>query len=344
MPDKDKMVLCFGEVLLRASPPADGSWLSSNSLPIYLGGAECNVAHALALWNVPVSYLSAMPDNYLSESIKDHMSGKNIDTSRMLLTGDRMGIYFLQQGTDLKHRGVIYDRAHSSFAGLQPGTIDWDGLLEGIDWFHFSAISPALNESAVAVCKEVLEAASKKGITISVDLNYRAKLWQYGKKPDQVMPELTSYAHVVMGNIWAANTLLGVPLRDGLIAKNNSEAYVEHAAETSKAFIDLFPNCQTVANTFRFTETSAKVNYYATLYTSGQNYSSPTWRSDKVVDTVGSGDCFMAGLIYGLRSGNQPQDIINYASAAAFGKLHEVGDTTTQTISDVQHLMKNNVG
>lgn len=336
-------VLSYGEILLRASPGANGHWLSAHSLPVYLGGAECNVAHALALWGIPVSYFSALPANYMSDSIRRHMEARGIDTSRMPMLGDRIGIYFLEQGADLKHRGVIYDRANSSFASLQPGIVDWNKVLDGIGWFHFSAISPALSQQAAAVCLEALKAASEKGITISVDLNYRAKLWQYGKTPLEVMPELTAYADVVMGNLWAANTMLGTKLDRQQIDKNDREAYLEHAAETSGEIVASFPKCHVVANTFRFTE-GRVVDYYAALHHRGENVLSPVFHSAQVTDTVGSGDCFMAGVISGLIRGRAPQEIVNFAAAAAFGKLHVTGDATTQTENEIQQILERHAG
>src|SRR5690606_20683682 len=136
---------------------------------------------------------------------------KNIDTSAIHYSGSRVGLYYLQQGTDVKNSGVIFDRAGSSFAQLKKGMINWDEVFEGITWFHFSAIAAALSQSAAEVCEEALQAASSKGITISVDLNYRNKLWQYGKQPIEVMPGLVKYCNLVMGNLWAANVMLGIP-------------------------------------------------------------------------------------------------------------------------------------
>ena len=174
-------VMCFGEILLRMSPVLNREWIHNASMPVYIGGAELNVASALAKWNVPVKYCTAMPDNYLSHDTLEELRLKKIDTSAVYLSGTRIGAYYLPQGADLKNAGVIYDRAHSSFAALQPGMINWDEALKDCSWFHFSAISPALNENAALVCKEALKAATLKGLTISVDLNYRSKLWQYGQ-------------------------------------------------------------------------------------------------------------------------------------------------------------------
>jgi len=156
-----KKVFCFGEILLRMSPDIKGEWIKNSSMSVYIGGAELNVVNALAKWNVPVQYCTATPNIYLSKAIIESLQQNNIDISKIIFSGDRIGAYYLAQGTDLKNAGVIYDRAHSSFSALQPGTIDWDEMLKDADWFHFSAISPALNENVAVVCKEALEVASK---------------------------------------------------------------------------------------------------------------------------------------------------------------------------------------
>src|ERR1700759_3070005 len=170
-------IFCFGEILMRLSPALQNEWLQQNNMPVYIGGAELNVATALAKWNAPVGYCTAMPEHYLSKEIIQYLQQKNIDTTPIRFSGKRLGIYFLPHGADLKHAGVIYDRAYSSFAELQPSTIDWNNLLDGYSWFHFSAISPAVSENAAMVCVEAVKAAAQKKMTVSVDLNYRSKLW-----------------------------------------------------------------------------------------------------------------------------------------------------------------------
>ncbi|RFM28600.1 sugar kinase [Deminuibacter soli] len=334
-----KKVFCFGELLLRMSPVLNGTWIKENSMPVFIGGAELNVAHALANWQVPVQYCTALPANYLSAEICTAVQAKNIDTSTVLFSGERIGTYYLPQGADLKHAGVIYDRAYSSFWSLKPGTIDWDTLLAGASWFHFSAISPALNENVVAVCKEGLEAATRLGLKISVDLNYRARLWQYGKTPASVMRGLAGYCDVIMGNIWAAATLLDIPVDNELIAADSRENYLEHASRTAAAIMEQFPRCTTVANTFRFDDGHGGIRYYAALNQPGVQFVSHHMKAASIADKVGSGDCFMAGLIYGIHNGHTPQQVINYAAAAAFGKLQETGDATRQTISSIHSIL-----
>jgi 2-dehydro-3-deoxygluconokinase len=325
-----KKVLCFGELLLRMSPILGREWIHRASIPVYIGGAELNVANALAKWKVPVKYFTAVPDHYLSKEILDELSVKEIDVSAVHHSGSRIGVYYLPQGVDLKNAGVIYDRAHSSFSELEPGTIDWDVVLHDCSWFHFSAISPALNDKAAAVCKEAVMAAAKKGLTISVDLNYRAKLWQYGKRPEQVMPELVQHCSVIMGNLWAVESLLGLPSPIANSHGKTTEELVEASGESMLLLQRQFPNAKSLAYTFRLEE-----DYWGILQHRSEKAVSKKFVIGEVVDKVGSGDCFMAGLIYGFYQGHNVQNVINYAAAAAVGKLQETGDATQQTVLQV---------
>ncbi len=332
-------ILSFGELLLRFSPENEGRWLKTNELPVFLGGAELNVATALARWNVPVSYCTALPDNYLSKDILAVLTERKIITDTTLMSGERIGSYYLKQGTDLKNHSVIYDRAHSSFGELKTGMIDWDHVLRDVSWFHFSAISPALNESVAAVCLEALQAASKKNITISVDLNHRPKLWAH-RNPHDVMAALLPCCDVVMGNIWSAHDLLGIPLDSHLMSFKEKSTYLEHAYHTSIRIMKRFARVKTVACTFRFEEGDQGILYYASLYTAHQRMDSKVYQSKRIVDKVGTGDCFMAGLIYGLYTKQSPADIIEFATSAGFGKFFEKGDSTNQNTNIILTRIK----
>jgi 2-dehydro-3-deoxygluconokinase len=330
-------VLSFGDILLRLSPDNDGKWIDDHAMPVYIGGAELNVANALAKWKVPVAYCSAAPDNYLTHSILKKLRANGIDTSRMITSGDRIGIYYLAQGTDLKNAGVIYDRARSSTATLQPGQVDWNAVLDGISWFHFSAISPAITENLAIVCAEALAAAKQKKIKISVDLNYRAKLWKWGKQPVDVMPELVQYCDVVMGNIWAIENMLGIKMEKNFTTEKAS--CLEQSEKSSKAVMNAYPSCTQVANTFRFDEGNG-IRYYSTLYSDGALTVSSEYRVDTIVDKVGSGDCFMAGLIYGNLLAEGSKETLEFATAAAVDKMHVKGDATTSDIETIKKRMK----
>jgi len=333
-------VLNFGELLLRITPDAQGDWLQQNSLPVFVGGAELNVATALALWDVPSRYFTALPKNGMSAQIVSFLEDKDIDTSSIFYHGNRVGLYFLTKGQDLKHDALIYDRAYSAFAELTPGQVNWDAVLNGVTWFHFSAICPAISQNAADVCKEVLEAASKKGITISVDLNYRAKLWKYGKEPVDVMPELAQYCDLIMGNVWAAERMLGTPVSPDVTESGQKSLYVKEAQNSSEAIIKQFPKCKAVANTFRFDANNTDVQYYTVLYTDDQPYLSGEYAAETIIDKVGSGDCYMAGLIYGFYNGFDPQQTVNFATAAAFTKLFVNSDATNKTVEEIEKEIK----
>jgi len=329
-------IACFGELLLRFSPQMQGQWLEECVMPVYVGGAELNVAIALASWDQPVKFITAVPRNTLTSEIINGAHQKKIDTSGIHFSGNRIGLYYLPQGADLKNAGVIYDRLHSSFSELEPGQLDWETILTGVSWFHLSAINPALNKNLAMVCKEALEVAERKNIFISIDLNYREKLWQYGKTPLDIMPELVQHCNLVMGNIWAAEKMLGIShsMGDGADKLN----YVEQSEKTSREIIKNFSRCEQVANTFRFNKNEG-IDYYATLFQDNQLYVSEEKHVAKVVDRVGSGDCFMAGLIYGNNLSYSPQQTIDFAVLAAVSKLNIKGDATTLSVSAIKNLM-----
>lgn len=335
-----KKVLCFGELLLRLPPANAGEWLRNNTMPVFVGGAELNVATALATWGVPVKYCTALPENIISKDITEYLQQKNIDTSPIIYSGERIGLYYLKEGADMKSSGNVFDRKYSSFSTLATGIVDWDKILHDVSWFHFSAIAPAVSESAAALCNEALQAATKKNIVISVDLNHRSLLWKYGKQPIEVMPELVQYCNVVMGNIWSANSLLGVPVEAGIHDNTTEENYLANAAITAKYIFKKFPQCKWVANTFRFDGHENNIRYYGVLDTINQQTVSPIFQTASVIDKVGSGDCFMAGLIYGILNQHVPTDIISFAAAAAFGKLQEKGDATKNSVEQIQNILK----
>jgi 2-dehydro-3-deoxygluconokinase len=325
-------IFSFGELLLRLSPT--NNWIDKNAMPIFIGGAELNVATALAKWNVPSKYCTALPNNYLTQEIINHLQQKNIDTTATQICGERIGTYYLPQGTDLKNAGVIYDRAYSSFSTLKKGMIDWKEVLKDCTWFHCSAISPALNKNLADVCEEALQAATALGLKTPIDLNYRNKLWQYGEQPSTIMKKLLPYCHVVMGNIWAAESLLNIPSSITNSDNKSKSELIEAAGESMSQIHQQYSNVQTMAYTFRLQN-----EYFAVLQHGAEMQVSKTFALNNVKDKVGSGDCFMAGLIYGLQHNHLPTQIINFAAAAAVSKLGVIGDATNQTVQQINEFL-----
>nr|WP_121272711.1 sugar kinase [Pedobacter schmidteae] len=319
-------ILVFGELLLRFSSAEDQFISKNHTVSLFPGGSEANVSASLGQWGIPCSYVSCVPDNALAANALQSLQGLGVNTSKTLLQGSRLGLYFLLSANGLTSGEVVYDRKFSSFSSLKPGTVDWDKVLDGHTWFHWTALTPALNENMAAVCKEALVAAKAKGLKISVDLNYRSRLWDYGKQPIEVMPELVAYCDVIMGNIWAVNKMLGVPVDENLNRQTSVDTYTIHANASANAVFDRFPQCKHIANTFRFMDNPKHNLFYGTYHTRDNNYISEVFETHEVVDRIGSGDAFMAGLIYGLSTSTNGDEIIRKATSSGYQKLFVKGD------------------
>lgn len=319
-------ILSFGELMLRLSSTGASFLEKGSPVVVFPAGSEANVVASLAQWGVPCSYLSRMPDNELAAQALTVLRELGVDVSPTLLEGDRLGLYFLLSANGLTKGEVVYDRKYSAFSQLQPGAIDWDRALDGYTWFHWSALTPALDASLAAVCKEALEAARRKGLVISVDLNYRNKLWNYGKQPIEVMPALLQYCDVVMGNIWAANKMLGTSVSETLCRDTPPDMYAEAANGSAREVFERLPRCKHLAYTFRFMDSPTHNLLYGTYHTRSGNFMSAIQETNEVVDRIGSGDAFMAGLIYALVSDKDGQGVVDTATAAGFRKLFVKGD------------------
>jgi 2-dehydro-3-deoxygluconokinase len=323
---QDHNILVFGELLIRLSSTTNDFLSHDQGATLYPGGSEANVAASLGHFGRSVSYLTAAPDNALTSSALRRLSDLSVNTRKVLKEGSRLGLYFLLSANGLSSGEVIYDRKYSSFSDLKPGTINWDEVMEGHTWFHWSALTPALNSDLALVMLEALEAASKNGLKISVDLNYRSKLWDYGKQPIEVMPALVQYCHVIMGNIWAADRMLGAGVDPALDRDTPTATYFKQACVSAENIFKTYPNCEHVANTFRFMDSPKHNLFYGTYHTKNSNFISEVLETQGVVDRIGSGDAFMAGLIHGLVEGLNDQEIIDRATAAGFQKLFVKGD------------------
>ena len=328
-------ILCFGELLLRLSPEA--GWPAKGQLSSYVGGAELNVAMALASWGQPAAVGTALPDNPVSGLLHNYLKGSQVGTDHIVYKEGRVGTYYLTPGADLKSAGVVYDRALSSFALIAPEDIDFDSYLKGVRHLHLTAISPAVSQTAADTCLALVEAASRLNIPISLDLNYRSKLWKYGKAPIDIIPAIAEKATYIMGNIWAVGQMLGIAPTEGAEETMDPKLLAGYAKSSAESVVATYPNCKHVGYTFRFNTPDSEegVRYFGTLFQQGQLYCSQQKDYTGIVDRAGSGDCFMAGLLYSLYQGFSGQQSVDFATAAATGKFYEKGDHTTQPLATV---------
>lgn len=320
-------VLSFGEILIRQQSVGDSFFGSQqNLLRIYPGGSEANVATSLALMGTPVQYASAFPENKLSSEILALLEEKGVDCQKCLHIGDRLGAYLLLSANGLSKGEVIYDRKYSSFSQLKAEDIDFDCLFADVDWLHWTALTPALNQEMADLTKRLLEEAKARNIYISVDLNYRNRLWQYGKEPLEIMPPLLDYCHVIMGNIWAAHTMLGIALPDQLDRNSDIQEMIAAANVSAAALFSKYPQLEHVANTFRFMDNPKHNLFFGTYHNWQEHTVSRVFETYDIIDRIGSGDAFMAGLIHALRQTKEPQRIIDIATGAGYQKLFVEGD------------------
>ncbi|WP_449387638.1 sugar kinase [Chryseobacterium lineare] len=322
-------ILCFGELLLHFAPDSEGKWLNEQSLKIFVGGAEYNVASALAQWQNPVKLLSALPENFVGNQLKIQLQNKGIEILAEKSNG-RIGTFYLSSDGDMQNASVVYDRFPSVFTQSDFSQFNFDEIFSEVKWLHISTITPALSEKAYRKCFDLMSEAAKRNITVSLDLNYRAALWQ-GKNPSELIRKMMPFISVLMGNIWSIQQFMEIPIEYELNGNFDDENLLKQAEKSALEIQKQFPNVEMVANTFRFTM-GEKVNYYATLFTD-QLLVSEQYQSDKIEERVGSGDSFMAALIHGKIKGNSSQQILDDATKVAFKKLFVKGDTIDESIN-----------
>lgn len=323
-------ILCFGELLLHFVPDSKGNWLNEQSLKTFIGGAEYNVASALAQWNNPVKLLSALPENFIGNQLENQLKNKGIEILAEKCNG-RIGTFYLSSEGDMQNTSVVYDRFPSVFTQSDFSHFTFDEIFSEVNWLHISTITPALSENAYQKCMNLMQEASSRNITVSLDLNYRAALWQ-GKNPSEKIKKMMPFVNVLMGNIWSIQQFLDIPIEYELNGSFEDENLLKQAEKSASEIQKQFPNVEIVANTFRFTK-AEEVNYYATMFISQQFLVSEKYYSYKIEERVGSGDSFMAALIHGKLKENPVQQILDDAAKVAFRKLFVKGDTIDESIN-----------
>ncbi|MFX1450788.1 MAG: PfkB family carbohydrate kinase [Promethearchaeota archaeon] len=332
-------VLTFGEIMLRLSPPNFQRITQARSFDVIYGGGEANVAVSLANFGIPVDYVTRLPKNEVGEACIQYLRQFGVNTNKLIRGGDRLGIYFLEIGASVRPSKVIYDRANSAIATAKPDMFDWDHIFEGITWFHWTGITPAISQNLADICLEAVKVAKNKGITISCDLNYRSKLWKYGKKPSEIIPDLVKYCDVAIGNEEDADKVLGIKAPDTDITSGKIDAakYKYVLEEIKKRF----PNLNYIAITLRGSISASHNTWSGVLYDGREMFIGPQYDITHIVDRVGGGDSFMGGLIYGLiTKEDDPYYALRFALAASCLKHTILGDFNLVSLDEVNKLME----
>ena len=330
-------VLSFGEILLRLASPGYTKLFQKDSLDATFCGGEANVAVSLANFGVQSEFLTVLPDNDVGHASLNALKYFGVDTSKTFFKNGRMGLYYLEKGASQRPSKVIYDRAFSSIALVEPADFDWDVLFDGVNWFHWTGINPALSDNMAQICEQACKKAKEKGITISCDLNFRKNLWS-SEKAQKVMSNLVQYVDVCIANEEDADKVLGIKAPNNNVesGKLNKRGYEYVAKEICERF-----GCKKVAITLRESINASRNGWSGMIYnaTGIANYS--THYDINIVDRVGGGDSFTGAMIYSLITDKDDKDAIEFAVAASCLKHSIEGDFNRVTVSDVENLIKN---
>lgn len=326
-------VVTFGELMLRLAPNGYYRFFQNDQMQATFGGGEANVAVSLANYGVWSEYVTKLPEHAIGQAAVDSLRYFGVDTTHIVRGGSRVGIYYLEKGASQRGSVCIYDRAHSAIQEADPGEFNWEQILQGADWFHFTGITPALGPNVVEICREACQTAKKLGVKISCDLNYRGKLWTR-EQAREVMTDLCQYVDVCISNEEDAKDVFGIEAENTDIygGKLNKEGYKSVARQLADRF-----GFEKVAITLR-TSLSASDNNWAGMLYDGKEYCFSKEYHLHIVDRVGGGDSFGGGLIYALLSGKNSQETIEFAVAASALKHSVEGDFNRVSVAEVEKL------
>lgn len=333
-------VVTFGEIMLRLASPDYQRLQQCNTFEIGFAGAEANVAVSLANYGVQTDYVTVLPHNPMADHCISALRGHGVGVQHIQRAGNRIGVLYLETGSNFRPSRVVYDRAYSAIAEVVCGSIDWESVLNGVDWFHFTGITPALSEQAATECLNAVLTARRLGITISCDLNYRKNLWQYGKSAADVMPALVEHCDVILANEEDCEKVFGIkPL--GIDVENVGGSLQASAfLSVCEQMMQRFPRCRKIAMTLRGA-VNANHNYWkGILYDGDKLHVSREYSITHIVDRVGGGDSFMGGLIYGLMNLDSDKEALEFAVAASALKHTIQGDFNEVSLSEVKALMQ----
>ncbi len=335
-------VVTFGEIMLRLAPPGFLRFSQTYSFDVVYGGGESNVAVSLANFGIPVEFVSRLPKNDIGDCALMEMRKRNVGTNHIIFGGERLGIYFLETGAVARGSKVVYDRAHSAMSTIEPGMINWNEVFQGSSWFHWTGITPAISRGAADACLEAVKVASEMGVTVSTDLNYRAKLWKYcdAAEREAIMTELTSHCDIVLGNEEDAEMHFGIKPEGLSVQTEGHNVKAEAFLSVCQQMIKKFPRARKVITTLRGSISASHNTWAGVLYDGEKMYESAQYQITDIVDRVGGGDSFMGGLIYGLLTfPEDDQRALDFAVAASCLKHTIKGDANMVTIAEVEKLL-----
>lgn len=316
--------------MLRLTPPNFARLEQATSFDVVFGGGEANVAISLAHFGVPSAHVTRFPDNAIGRRATRYLREHGLDASVVLHGGQRIGVYFLEMGAALRASQIVYDRYNSAFSEIKPGMVDWESVLHGASWFHWAGITPALSQGAADVCLEAVRMAKKLGLTVSADIFYRSNLWQYGKTPQEILPELTRYTDLVVASPDAIQLIFGI----------ENDSFPQACERLKKQF----PTIRYVVDTHRTSVSASHNDLKGILWNGEAVLESDTFTIDPIIDRIGGGDAFIAGLIYGLMTFEDEQKTLNFATAASALKHTIPGDANLVSIAEVEAVMSGDVG
>jgi 2-dehydro-3-deoxygluconokinase len=326
-----KQVISLGDVMMRLSTPGHARFVQTENFQVRYAGSEANVTSALAGWGIPAAHVTRFPENDFGLAATESLRRNGVDTSHIVYGPERLGIYFLENGAMQRASRIVYDRFDSAFSFIKPGMVDWDMIMQSASWFHWSGITPALSQGAADVCLQAIESARKHQVPISGDINYRRNLWQYGKQPTEIMPALISMCDVIVGGVTDFENCLGISAKD--------------FESVCKAVMKTNPSIKKIATTTRESISSSHNKISALLFTGNSLLQSKTYDLTHIVDRVGAGDAFMAGLIYGWVHKKSDIDTIEFATASCALKHSIEGDVNLCSTEEIEALVRDeNVG
>ncbi len=328
--------ITFGEIMLRLKPPQFERFFQSPLLEATFGGGEANVAVGLARFGLETAYVSVIPDNPIGDACIKELKKQGIDTSLIVQKGERLGIYFLEAGANQRPSVVVYDRSHSAIAEAGVGDIDWDRIFQNARWFHISGITPAISSSAADLSLESVKKAKEKNVTVSCDLNFRKNLWKYGKSASEIMGEIIKYVDIAIGNEEDCQKSLGIKFD---IDVESGKLPAEQYKKMTSKVLSIYPNTKKIAITLRESYSADHNGWSAVLDNGKDFFVSKKYEIRDIVDRVGGGDAFAAGLIYGLNHLSSDQEALEFAVASSCLKHSIPGDLPLLTVGEVNKLV-----